>query len=268
MPTGFNGGPSNRSAKPRTITPERSSSMALQWRAEQSLGQTKSPSGALLPSSCSFNGGPSNRSAKPTRAMRAAVAVERLQWRAEQSLGQTSARPVTASVSTASFNGGPSNRSAKRPELAGVVPRQITASMEGPSNRSAKPPRPSQRSSPPSSFNGGPSNRSAKPGWGWSTTTAKRCFNGGPSNRSAKPVLFSTLSRTGSSASMEGRAIARPNDAPHRHIHPCQCWLQWRAEQSLGQTRRPAEAGARDGVASMEGRAIARPNTPRRSSAA
>ena len=87
------------------------------------------------------------------------------------------------------------------------------------------------------------------------------------------------------SASMEGRAIARPN-VPSTWMSPSEVvQLQWRAGQLPGQTRTrsdvqerapgfnggpgncPAKQAARSGAerlarapASMEGRAIARPN--------
>ena len=83
---------------------------------------------------------------------------------------------------------------------------------------------------------------------------------------------------------MEGRAIARPNDAAHDHPPPrhqafnggpgncpaepaswCSSrasdrFLQWRAGQLPGRTRHVGEVVAAVGHPSMEGRAIARPN--------
>ena len=59
---------------------------------------------------------------------------------------------------------------------------------------------------------------------------------------------------------MEGRAIARPNASwLISEIEPTTT-LQWRAEQSLGQTSRRQPAARPRTLASMEGRAIARPN--------
>ena len=69
-----------------------------------------------------------------------------------------------------------------------------------------------------------------------------RCgrFNGGPSNCSARHMRTPrVIPRRESSASMEGRAIARP-DQTVRHLgsftHRRPQTLQWRAEQLLGQT--------------------------------
>ena len=61
-------------------------------------------------------------------------------------------------------------------------------------------------------------------------------FNGGPSNCSAKPLAVPHSQARCRYASMEGRAIARPN--PHEQSQTCgPGWLlQWRAEQLLGQT--------------------------------
>ena len=183
----FNGGPSNRSAKPVTVDAATVAELLLQWRAEQSLGQTSPPKSV---------GGDWNL----------------LQWRAEQSLGQTCGPRRRRPCLWQPFNGGPSNRSAKRrvrPELDRWSPPPFNG---GPSNRSAKPtprngptPRnasfnggPSNRSAKhapthhppphrPTPFNGGPSNRSAKPRPRMRASCRSMTFNGGPSNRSAKP---------------------------------------------------------------------------------
>ena len=61
------------------------------------------------------------------------------------------------------------------------------------------------------------------------------CFNGGPSNRSAK-LAHPSLGVGAVGASMEGRAIARPNRGRGLGPQPAADRLQWRAEQSLGQT--------------------------------
>ena len=82
-------------------------------------------------------------------------------------------------------------------------------------------------------------------------------FNGGPGNCPAKRATPGARASTAtvSAASMEGRAIARPN-----------AWsfeLQWRAGQLPGQTSPKASRRAdrsESAAASMEGRAIARPN--------
>ena len=209
----FNGGPSNCSAKPRPGGAAPTGSAELQWRAEQLLGQT----------------GPTGWGATEADAV--------LQWRAEQLLGQTGKAICLFRGCLRSFNGGPSNCSAK----PGSGPRWRPGSCTG--------------------FNGGPSNCSAKP----------------------DPVRHGLQRRR--AASMEGRAIARPNTRPKSGRQPTTS-LQWRAEQLLGQTgcrwtlrRRcptrfnggPSNCSAKRGVvgrfegvvplASMEGRAIARPNT-------
>ena len=94
------------------------------------------------------------------------------------------------------------------------------------------------------------------------------CFNGGPSNRSAKRDVRFVRRVRGAAASMEGRAIARPNPCVcsfEEGLSHSACALQWRAEQSLGQTQRFGQSrwcctGTKP---SMEGRAIARPNRAR-----
>ena len=88
-PSCFNGGPSNCSAKLDTSELTRSEVVALQWRAEQLLGQTPRFRCRTLPPPDRFNGGPSNCSAKQVPAGDAAKPTQRLQWRAEQLLGQT-----------------------------------------------------------------------------------------------------------------------------------------------------------------------------------
>ena len=66
----------------------------------------------------------------------------------------------------------------------------------------------------------------------------------------------------GDDASMEGRAIARPNwESMNRPGQGPE--LQWRAEQLLGQTRHHPSQQLPHSPASMEGRAIARPNRRR-----
>ena len=160
-----------------------------------------------------------------------------LQWRAGQLPGQTESGRVRA-CSPRSFNGGPGNCPAK--------PR---------------------RSTPPTTllrcFNGGPGNCPAKrvgerrsvrlqpvglqwragqlPGQTPRTHRRHRhrrsCFNGGPGNCPAKLPAAGSGDGCHHRASMEGRAIARPNAAG-------------------------APTGRHVVAASMEGRAIARPNRP------
>ena len=61
-------------------------------------------------------------------------------------------------------------------------------------------------------------------------------------------------------ASMEGRAIARPNDVGDLTAIKTLKTLQWRAGQLPGQTRQRECSALGHRLASMEGRAIARPN--------
>ena len=139
-------------------------------------------------------------------------------------------------------------------------------------------------------------------------TSSHPAFNGGPSNRSAKRRQRRVSHGLAAGPSMEGRAIARPNatdpqpaervgvpSMEGRAIARPNSWrfsplsrpissLQWRAEQSLGQTisaklfdvgvsslqwraeQSLGQTHRRDGIIkdhhapSMEGRAIARPN--------
>ena len=85
----FNGGPSNCSAKLALAVVYYVLRLALQWRAEQLLGQTSGTAPRSTATPDPFNGGPSNCSAKPTAHRR----------------GRRQNR---------TFNGGPSNCSAKR----------------------------------------------------------------------------------------------------------------------------------------------------------
>ena len=84
-------------------------------------------------------------------------------------------------------------------------------------------------------FNGGPGNCPAERPATPTPPTWTPSFNGGPGNCPAEPAFPATSPAPASVASMEGRAIARPN-------------------------QRVDGVEARPGIASMEGRAIARPN--------
>ena len=203
-----------------------------------------------------FNGGPSNCPAKPAgHDANGPDSVAPLQWRAEQLPGQT----ATASLSDVSvFNGGPSNCPAKRDPSSLIVRAvAVLASMEG--RAIARPngalhrsrqlhrpsmdeqlPGPTQRGRPTTRFNGGPSNCPAK-----RARTLSHSFNGGPSNCPAKLGPIVSRCRPSASASMEGRAIARPNKLVGRG----------RDTALRRSPYRPASS-----CASMEGRAIARPN--------
>ena len=90
-------------------------------------------------------------------------------------------------------------------------------------------------------------------------------FNGGSGNCPAK-LLDGDHRHWCGQASMEGRAIARPNVNVAGVGDPGMA-LQWRAGQLPGQTSRSPRIVARllrpEPPASMEGRAIARPNIAR-----
>ena len=84
-------------------------------------------------------------------------------------------------------------------------------------------------------------------------------FNGGPSNCPAKPGNSVPPPHSSYLASMEGRAIARPNGGRGW------CWMRRRMRFNGGPSNCPAKHARpvrrhRGAVASMEGRAIARPN--------
>ena len=199
--------------------------MALQWRAEQLPGQT----GALRRYRCSTM-------LEASMEGRAIARPNRDQHQASQH----------ASTELASMEG----RAIARPNS--IASRKIPsvyepgiASMEG--RAIARPNPPSPSASPGSvghcRFNGGPSNCPAKPGPARDDKDAPtQCpgFNGGPSNCPAKPAHPTprTDRPYDPSASMEGRAIARPNVQQQSvqtasRLDPV---LQWRAEQLPGQT--------------------------------
>ena len=273
-------------ARPNSATAAGSShSTSLQWRAEQLLGQTTHPPGTEW-------------------------RTPGLQWRAEQLLGQTHLAASPHRHCRCSFNGGPSNCSAKRRPPGSRPPAPTSASMEG--RAIARPNFVRRvRVNPEWSlqwraeqllgqtcwecswrcwgfagFNGGPSNCSAKPEAAEEANHEHHCrFNGGPSNCSAKRAFWRSWSVNRIVASMEGRAIARPNRvrrvrcAAARHASmegraiarpnggggvgaAAALLLQWRAEQLLGQTS-PTPQGGQAVTAALQwrGRAIARPNS-------
>ena len=186
--------------------------LPLQWRAEQSLGQTppraQDHRGGQLP----FNGGPSNRSAKPGALIDEAPDAYNLQWRAEQSLGQTGSRVHRGHRGHRPFNGGPSNRSAKLD--AAITQKTLTIDLQWRAEQSL-----------------GQTQVRRHP-----LGCPRDPFNGGPSNRSAKLHSTNPFDPATASPSMEGRAIARPNDRAGCTGVGGFYILQWRAEQSLGQT--------------------------------
>ena len=175
--------------------------------------------------------------------------------------GQTLCPSPRKTPATEPFNGGPGNCPAKRPSEAtpcGAIPP----------------------------FNGGPGNCPAKPESSHPPAQRAPAFNGGPGNCPAKRDLPPRgLGELGGGPSMEGRAIARPNNpaSPGDRARASSClqwragqlpgqtiaWaavcnrrggLQWRAGQLPGQTGRERGRGGSQSRPSMEGRAIARPN--------
>ena len=112
-------------------------------------------------------------------------------------------------------------------------------------------------------FNGGPGNCPAKPSNATRPDSQKASFNGGPGNCPAKPDERERYGAAKQAPSMEGRAIARPNERVRTEPVCLTLDLQWRAGQLPGQTgRAPDDAPRRPHQPSMEGRAIARPNSP------
>ena len=231
---GFNGGPSNCPAKLPRLNPDTRTPSWLQWRAEQLPGQTRrGPFQGVGHTPASMEG---RAIARPnhTRPLRSRLS-SRLQWRAEQLPGQTSACHPTFAVDLSlqwRAEQLPGQTKLKRLEhLANKI-----ASMEG--RAIARPNvRRGDRRAPcvcwlqwraeqlPGQTRGCPQVRGMVP----------PRFNGGPSNCPAKQERHTFKLALVADASMEGRAIARPN----HHI---------------------AADGAPCRDASMEGRAIARPN--------
>ena len=235
LAAGFNGGPSNCSAKPvrRAGVGPRHHGASMEGRAIARPNR--------LPRLCGraprrrFNGGPSNCSAKrggppvspvvepplqwrpeqllgqPASRSILRYIAEKLQWRAEQLLGQTSPGLRTwPAISELCFNGGPSNCSAKH--VPSAVSFAFSFSLQWRAEQLL--------------------------GQTWLAGSKRgpaARFNGGPSNCSAKRGHRRRSADVDRRASMEGRAIAQPNDP-----------VAW--------------GGAQRPEASMEGRAIARPN--------
>ena len=161
-----------------------------------------------------------------------------LQWRAEQSLGQTgSARRYTSSGRRPSMEG----RAIARPNAAHPTARlrpMFVPSMEG---RAIA--RPNAGSGDVEAAAQGVLQWRAEQSLGQTRAPAmwrrrrRASFNGGPSNRSAKRGLRRCGGGGAGRPSMEGRAIARPNEFERLQERLEDLHLQWRAEQSLGQTR-------------------------------
>ena len=214
------------------------------------------------PSGTSFNGGPGNCPAERRFGEFIGYAVELLlQWRAGQLPGRTRQR-LWSSTSMGS----------RLQWRAGQLPGRTR-------------PRRSRPAAPSCRFNGGPGNCPAERLGRGPRCRRARSFNGGPGNCPAEPddpalhihnvILLqwragqlpgrtphaTTLATTPRiRASMEGRAIARPNLSGGCACSYVDGPLQWRAGQLPGRTGGCAEHVVAAGVASMEGRAIARPN--------
>ena len=228
----FNGGPGNCPAKRLLRTPTASSTRLLQWRAGQLPGQTGAAYGQRPTLSAGFNGGPGNCPAKPRRSVIRASATSWLQWRAGQLPGQTGQPHIRIGATVvASMEG----RAIARPNgrLPQKLAAQLRASMEG---RAIARPNAGRAASGAhgAGFNGGPGNCPAKPRARAPGPAPARRFNGGPGNCPAKRWPDATAVAP-AQASMEGRAIARPN-SPVRARPAGTPQLQWRAGQLPGQT--------------------------------
>ena len=86
-------------------------------------------------------------------------------------------------------------------------------------------------------FNGGPGNCPAKQMLPHRPSASGCSFNGGPGNCPSKPVWWPVSGVGYLVASMEGRAIARPNTVGPDGRARSLARLQWRAGQLPGQTR-------------------------------
>ena len=109
-------------------------------------------------------------------------------------------------------------------------------------------------------FNGGPGNCPAKPARAWACRPRPACFNGGPGNCPAKPDAAQIRSVAARRASMEGRAIARPNSARSRPAQKSRSCFNGGPGNCPAKHRRAQWRTGAGEPASMEGRAIARPN--------
>ena len=271
----FNGGPGNCPAKrkshPRFDFDRGHDS--LQWRAGQLPGQTK-PTDVLVrrtapPEQASMEG---RAIARPNRRERRPV---RAPWTVELASmeGRAIARPNRRSLMAGRgarpqrFNGGPGNCPAKRVNHGhgAVIWGSAMASMEGRAIARPKLVRVSTSIRRRTSFNGGPGNCPAKPGA--PCTPFYRCYVDSLQWRAGQlPGQTGVRGRSDivvvadPPASMEGRAIARPNDqsTPWEPQVP-DASMEGRAiaRPNRGERHRRSLA---DADASMEGRAIARPN--------
>ena len=261
----------------------------LQWRAGQLPGRTcvDCSTATWDPG---FNGGPGNCPAGPCATSRVAPSMPRLQWRAGQLPGRTS--PLRCWAST-------------RPRLqwrAGQLPGrtrdprmdrqgELGASMEGRAIARPDPSAASGNRRRSGCFNGGPGNCPAGPGPARAPSACvslharkARSLQWRAGQLPGRTTADDARSDGIGDASMEGRAIARPDRrANDRHCAdgrrfnggPGNCpagrghaprtrlrsaSLQWRAGQLPGRTPTLEPADKLAHAASMEGRAIARPD--------
>ena len=174
---------------------------------------------------------------RPSRVVPRSAAC-RLQWRAGQLPGRTS---NTVSVARWGRRASMEGRAIARPNAWPTRPRRY----------------------PPRRFNGGPGNCPAEPDMWACAATASGCFNGGPGNCPAEPPGRRRAGPSSWCASMEGRAIARPNQPPNRTGD--QSPTSFNGGPGNCPAELPSKTPAAPGEsASMEGRAIARPNAFRR----
>ena len=206
-----------------------------------------------------FNGGPGNCPAKPASFCSQSGRRAWLQWRAGQLPGQTGG-PFRAQEAAGRLQWRAGQLPGQTGRQSGDPRHGPFASMEG--RAIARP-----NSGIIVTLGSGPRSLQWRagqlPGQTCPITRATRswphCFNGGPGNCPAKPV-FDGAGQHGGPASMEGRAIARPNVHIAAQSSQSESSLQWRAGQLPGQTSLGCAVAVGLGLASMEGRAIARPN--------
>ena len=284
MPHAFNGGPGNCPAKPRRSSSRQSSHV-------------------MNPA---FNGGPGNCPAKlgPHGPRSAPATSMALQWRAGQLPGQTSRRCTRSSGAAEAGDASMEGRAIARPNTRPSALMFASTGGADPSMEGRAIARP----------NGGLGRD--EPGLGSQTlqwragqlpgqtslcntilaqSVVRSGFNGGPGNCPAKREAACCCQlELGDVASMEGRAIARPNNPvdavftqktlpsmegraiarpnPDHPAHPAlkEAFLQWRAGQLPGQTMHGQDvAPARTSSAVLQWRAGQLPGqTTRRASRA
>ena len=260
----FNGGPGNCPAKPPATHPPPSWNGFLQWRAGQLPGQTDTMDVTIDTTIAPSMEG--RAIARPNVKLdfgHGALLSPSMEGRA---IARPNCSPQSArNPSRRSFNGGPGNCPAKR-----ATARPYRWWCAG-------------------TFNGGPGNCPAKRGPWWAMGALSSPSMEGraiarPNSNTSTPTNTSptslqwragqlpgqTSNRTAASVpsgmrrpSMEGRAIARPNQSPKRVPPRSRCWSTFNG----GPGNCPAKPLARrcrqwEGMPrpSMEGRAIARPN--------